>query len=118
MSGFGYNVNGFGSFPSRGPGIMLLDILVIGGGAGGGNWYYAAGGGGAGGAAVDAPQRACAQVVCGHAGTCWEDAEAAFEGGHGEGEARPRDMLFSVYQLVSEYPVGRPIDKKGRHRTT
>ncbi len=47
MSGFGYNVNGFGSFPSRTP-PYLMDILVVGGGGGGG-WYFAGGGGGAGG---------------------------------------------------------------------
>ena len=48
MSGFGYNVNGFGAFPSRKP-PYLIDILVVGGGGGGGGWYFAGGGGGAGG---------------------------------------------------------------------
>jgi len=47
MSGFGYNVNGFGSFPSRGPAPVAVQYVVIAGGGGGG--YYMAGGGGAGG---------------------------------------------------------------------
>ena len=47
MSGFGYNVNGFGSFPSRGPAPVAVQYAVIAGGGGGG--YYMAGGGGAGG---------------------------------------------------------------------
>ena len=44
MTGFGYNVSGFGSFPSREPAILIAsNILLLGGGGGG-----KSGGGGAG----------------------------------------------------------------------
>jgi len=45
MTGFGFNVNGFGSFPSRGHAPYTLEALVLAGGAAG-----KFGGGGAGGA--------------------------------------------------------------------
>ena len=52
MSGFGYNINGFGSFPSRGGPYDIQFLVVAGGGAGGGvnsQNYASGGGGGAGG---------------------------------------------------------------------
>ncbi len=46
MTGFGYNVNGFGSFPSRGGPFELAYVVVAGGGGGS---SYGRAGGGAGG---------------------------------------------------------------------
>ena len=45
MSGFGYNINGFGSFPSRG---ATLEVDIMGAGAGGGGGFNVGGGGGGG----------------------------------------------------------------------
>ena len=52
MSGFGYNVNGFGAFPSRGPAPIDVNYAVVAGGAGGGG--NLGGGGGAGGVLLGA----------------------------------------------------------------
>lgn len=46
MTGFGYNVSGFGSFPSRGLPPYTIELIVVGGGGGGGS--SGGGGGGAG----------------------------------------------------------------------
>ena len=35
MTGFGYNINGFGSFPSRGHAPYTIEALVLAGGGGG-----------------------------------------------------------------------------------
>jgi len=45
MTGFGYNVSGFGSFPSRGLPPYTIELVVVGAGGGGGG----SGGGGGGG---------------------------------------------------------------------
>jgi hypothetical protein len=45
MSGFGYNVNGFGAFPSRGS-TLSVDIMAAGAGGGGGANLGGGGGGG------------------------------------------------------------------------
>ena len=49
MTGFGYNVNGFGSFPSRGLRPYDIQFLVVAGGGGGGGFTTGSGGAGAGG---------------------------------------------------------------------
>ena len=49
MSGFGYNVNGFGAFPSRGLAPYDIQFLIVAGGGSGGGATVGSGGGGAGG---------------------------------------------------------------------
>ena len=47
MTGFGYNVNGFGVGSSALP--YIVEMRIIGGGGSGNNWFYGSGGGAAGG---------------------------------------------------------------------
>ena len=46
MTGFGFNISGFGSFPNRSADYTATYLVVAGAGCGG---YFGGGGGGAGG---------------------------------------------------------------------
>ena len=84
MSGFGYNVNGFGSFPSRGPAPVAVQYVVIAGGGGGG--YYMAGAGGGGGILTGTAniEIAVAQqiTVGGGASSTWSTDNHGYNGGN------------------------------------
>ena len=110
MSGFGYNINGFGSFTDRGPAELTVNYFIVAAGGGGGGGTNFTGGGGGGGGWHNGSS--ASQLLIGGTGYTVTVGAGGGGGGRCAGLARLRRRARPA---VAASPRGRePLDRPVR----